>query len=109
MEVLRTVGLFLVTAMAEILGCYLPYLWLRRGQSSWLLLPEAGSLALFAWLLTLHPMAAGRTYGAYGGVYVTVALLWLWVVDGVSPNKWDLVGTGFTLAGMAIIAFAPRG
>ena len=109
MFVLRTLGLFLVTAMAEILGCYLPYLWLRRGRSGWLLLPAAGSLMAFAWLLTLHPMAAGRTYGAYGGVYVAVALLWLWVVDGVSPNKWDLVGTGVTLAGMAIIAFAPRG
>jgi small multidrug resistance family-3 protein len=54
-------------------------------------------------------MAAGRTYGAYGGVYVAVALLWLWLMDGVSPNKWDLIGTGVTLAGMAIIAFAPRG
>ena len=71
---------------SEILGCYLPYLWLRRGQSGWLLLPAAGSLAVFAWLLTLHPVAAARTYGAYGGVYVAVALIWLWVVDGVSSG-----------------------
>lgn len=71
--------------------------------------PGGVRLAAFAWLLTLHPMAAGRTYGAYGGVYVAVALLWLWLMDGVSPNKWDLIGTGVTLAGMAIIAFAPRG
>ena len=109
MLVLRTVGLFVVTAAAEILGCYLPYLWLRRGQSGWLLLPAAASLATFVWLLTLHPLAAGRTYAAYGGVYVSVALLWLWLVDGVSPDRWDLIGTAVTLAGMAIIAFAPRG
>jgi len=109
MLVLRTVGLFVVTAVAEILGCYLPYLWLRRGQSGWVLFPAAGSLAAFAWLLTLHPTAAGRTYAAYGGVYVAVALLWLWLVDGVSPDNWDLIGTGVTLGGMAIIAFAPRG
>jgi small multidrug resistance family-3 protein len=109
MLVVRTVGLFVVTAVAEILGCYLPYLWLRRGQSGWLLLPAAGCLAAFAWLLTLHPMAAGRTYAAYGGVYVVVALMWLWLVDGVSPDKWDVIGTAVTLAGMATIAFAPRG
>lgn len=108
MLVLRTVGLFLLTAVAEILGCYLPYLWLRRGHSSWLLLPAAGCLAAFAWLLTLHPVA-GRAYAAYGGVYVSVAVVWLWLVDGVSPDKWDIIGTAVTLAGMALIAFAPRG
>jgi len=108
MLVPRTVGLFVLTALAEIVGCYLPYLWLRRGQSAWLLLPAALSLTTFAWLLTLHSFAAGRIYAAYGGVYVTVALLWLWLVDGVSPDRWDLIGATVTLAGMAIIAFAPR-
>jgi small multidrug resistance family-3 protein len=108
MLVPRTVGLFVLTAVAEILGCYLPYLWLRRGQSAWLLLPAAVSLMAFSWLLTLHPTAAGRTYAAYGGVYVTVALLWLWLVDGVSPDKWDLIGAIVALAGMSIIAFGPR-
>jgi len=108
MLVARTMGLFILTAVAEILGCYLPYLWLRQGQSVWLLGPAAVNLAAFAWLLTLHPFAAGRTYAAYGGVYVAVALLWLWLVDGVSPDTWDLIGATVTLAGMAIIAFAPR-
>jgi len=108
MLVARTVGLFVLTAVAEIVGCYLPYLWLRRGQSPLLLIPAALSLAAFAWLLTLHPFAAGRTYAAYGGVYVTVALLWLWLVDGVSPDRWDLIGATVALAGMSIIAFAPR-
>jgi small multidrug resistance family-3 protein len=109
MLVARTVGLFVLTAVAEIAGCYLPYLWLRRGQPAWLLAPAALSLAAFAWLLTLHPFAAGRTYAAYGGMYVAVALVWLWAVEGVRPDRWDLVGATVTLAGMAIIAFAPRG
>jgi small multidrug resistance family-3 protein len=108
MLVARTLGLFVLTAVAEIVGCYLPYLWLRRGQSPLLLIPAALSLMAFAWLLTLHPLAAGRTYAAYGGVYVTVALLWLWLVDGISPDRWDLVGATVALAGMSIIAFAPR-
>src|ERR1043165_6239350 len=72
MFVLKTLGLLLLTAAAEIIGCYLPYLWLQRGKSAWLLLPAALSLALFVWLLTLHPAAAGRVYAAYGGVYVFV-------------------------------------
>jgi small multidrug resistance family-3 protein len=106
--VLRTLGLFVVTAVAEIVGCYLPYLWLRKQQSPLLLLPAALSLSLFAWLLTLHPTSAGRTYAAYGGVYVATALVWLWLVDGQRPDRWDLTGGAITLVGMAIIAFAPR-
>lgn len=105
---LRTVGLFVITALAEIVGCYLPWLWLRNGKSVWLLLPAAVSLALFAWLLSLHPTAAGRVYAAYGGVYISVALLWLWAVDGIRPSAWDLLGSALALLGMAIIMFAPR-
>lgn len=105
---LKTFALFAVTAVAEIVGCYLPYLWLKHGKSAWLLVPAALSLALFAWLLTLHPTAAGRVYAAYGGVYVGVALLWLWLVDGVRPTHWDLLGCAVAFLGMAIIMFAPR-
>jgi len=104
----KTFLLFLITAVAEIVGCYLPYMWLRKGGSAWLLLPAAASLALFAWLLTLHPTASGRTYAAYGGVYVGVATLWLWWVDAVKPTRWDLLGVSLCLAGMAVIMFAPR-
>jgi small multidrug resistance family-3 protein len=109
MKLLSTTGLFLVTALAEILGCYLPYLWLRQSRSAWLLVPAALSLAGFAWLLTLHPTAAGRTYAAYGGVYVSVALVWLWAVDGVRPDCWDLIGVALCLSGIAVIMLAPRG
>ena len=105
---LNTFGLFVLTALAEIVGCYLPYLWLKQGKSVWLLLPAALSLALFAWLLTLHPTAAGRVYAAYGGVYVCVALLWLWLVDGIRPTGWDILGGSVAVLGMAIIMLAPR-
>ena len=108
MTVITTLGLFIITAIAEIVGCYLPYLWLKKGASAWLLIPAAISLTLFAWLLTLHPTAAGRVYAAYGGVYVTVALVWLWGVDDIQPLRWDLAGVGLMLAGMAVIMFAPR-
>ena len=104
-----TLLLFVATAVAEIVGCYLPWLWLRKGAPVWLLVPAALSLALFAWLLTLHPQAAGRVYAAYGGVYIAVALGWLWAVDGIAPTRWDVVGAGVALVGMAIIMLAPRG
>ncbi|MBS0043816.1 YnfA family protein [Shewanella sp. M16] len=108
MTEMKTLVLFLITALAEIVGCYLPYLWLREGKSIWLLIPAAISLAVFAWLLSLHPTAAGRVYAAYGGVYIFMAILWLWVVDGIKPTTWDFVGSGVAILGMVIIIFAPR-
>jgi small multidrug resistance family-3 protein len=105
MSLVRVFGLFVLTAVAEILGCYLPYLWLRKGGSIWLLVPAALSLALFSWLLTLHPTAAGRVYAAYGGVYVVVALIWLWRIDRVPLTLWDVVGAAVTITGMVIIVW----
>ncbi|WP_427551315.1 YnfA family protein [Methylomonas sp. MS20] len=105
---IRTVLLFLLTAVAEIVGCYLPYLWLTQGKSPWLLVPATLSLTAFAWLLSLHPTAAGRIYAAYGGVYIFVAILWLWLVDGIRPSLWDIVGSSVALVGMSIIMFAPK-
>lgn len=105
---MKTFALFVATALAEIIGCYLPYLWLKRGHSARLLVPAAASLALFAWLLSLHETAAGRVYAAYGGVYIGVALLWLWGVDGVRPTTWDVAGVAVAMAGMGLIMFQPR-
>lgn len=107
MDFLRLVLLFAVTALAEIIGCYLPWLVLKQGKSLLLLLPAAVALALFAWLLTLHPTAAGRTYAAYGGMYIAVALLWLRFVDGVSLTRWDISGAAIALVGMSVIALQP--
>lgn len=108
LEILKTFGLFVLTAIAEIVGCYLPYLWLRQGRSALLLLPATLALAVFAWLLTLHPHAAGRVYAAYGGVYISVALVWLWAVDSVRPSLTDWIGVSVSLLGMFIIMFGPR-
>ena len=95
---LKTLGLFVLTALAEIVGCYLPYLWLKKQGSVWLLFPAALSLAVFAWLLSLHPTAAGRVYAAYGGVYISVAILWLWLVDSIRPTPVGLHRRGHVLA-----------
>lgn len=108
MYLAKVLGLFVLTAVAEIVGCYLPYVWLRKGGPAWLIVPAALSLALFAWLLTLHPQAAGRVYAAYGGVYVSVAILWLWLVDSAKPTTMDLVGAAISLSGMAVIMLAAR-
>lgn len=101
--------MFALTACAEIIGCYLPYRWLKEGSSAWLLLPAAASLALFAWLLTLHPGAASRTYAAYGGVYISVALFWLWLVEGQRLTQWDILGVAVSLIGMGIIILGNQG
>ena len=103
MILIQTAALFVLTALAEIVGCFLPYLWLRKNGSIWLLVPAALSLAAFVWLLTLHPAASGRVYAAYGGVYVATALVWLKVMDGEKLSVFDWTGAGIALAGMAVI------
>lgn len=107
LELTKLAAIFAVTALAEIIGCYLPWLVLRQDKSYWLLVPAAFSLGLFVWLLSLHPAAAGRTYAAYGGMYITVALLWLRFIDGVPLTRWDMAGAAIALFGMAIIALQP--
>jgi small multidrug resistance family-3 protein len=104
----KTIALFVVTAIAEIVGCYLPLLWLKNLAPVWVLIPAALGLALFVWLLSLHPFASGRVYAAYGGIYVATALGWLWLVDGIRPTIWDSAGVAVVLVGMALIAFGPR-
>ncbi|NYT38214.1 YnfA family protein [Allopusillimonas soli] len=100
---LKTAALFFATALAEIVGCYLPYLWLRKGGPWWVLFPAVISLGLFVWLLSLHPAASGRVYAAYGGVYVVTALLWLRFVDGAKLSMHDWLGAAIALLGMAVI------
>ena len=109
MFLLQTAELFILTALAEIVGCFLPYLWLRKDGSIWLLVPAALSLAAFVWLLTLHPAASGRVYAAYGGVYVATALVWLKVVDGEDLSIFDWTGAGIALLGMGVIVFGWTG
>lgn len=101
---------YIGAALAEIAGCFAFWAWLRLGKSVWWIAPGMLSLALFAWLLTLVDSGhAGRTYAAYGGVYIVAALLWLWAVEGARPDRWDVIGAIVCLGGAAIILFGPRG
>lgn len=104
----RALGLFLVTAVAELIGCYLPLLWITGKGSVWLLLPAILSLIIFVWLLTLHPAASGRVYATYGAVYIATALGWLWVVDGVQPTWNDYLGVALALLGAGVIALGHK-
>jgi small multidrug resistance family-3 protein len=104
----RTLGLFFLTAVAELLGCYLPLLWMTGKGPVWLLAPAAVSLVIFVWLLTLHPAASGRVYATYGAVYIGTALVWLWVVDGITPAWSDCIGVALALSGATVIALGQR-
>lgn len=100
---------YLGAAAAEIAGCFAFWAWLRLGKSPWWLLPGIASLCLFAYLLTLiEADSAGRTYAAYGGVYTMSALLWLWIAEGVRPDRWDVIGAAICLLGAAVILWGPR-
>ncbi|MDY6456009.1 YnfA family protein [Acinetobacter faecalis] len=108
-KIITTFFLFFITAIAEILGCYFPYLILNQGKNHWLWIPTAISLAVFVWLLTLHPAASGRIYAAYGGIYIFTALIWLKYVDHVSLSRWDIMGGLIVIIGAAIIILQPQG
>lgn len=103
MSLVFTLGLFLLTAVAEILGCYWVLLWTKRNGSPWILVGAALSLAAFAWLLTRHPAESGRVYAAYGGIYTCTALGWLWIVDRVTPTMFDLIGVATIALGCGIV------
>ena len=100
---------YILAALAEIAGCFAFWAWLRLDKPWWLIFPGLASLALFAYLLTLIDAShAGRSYAAYGGVYIVAALLWLWAVEGARPDRWDLIGGAVCLGGAAIILLGPR-
>lgn len=110
MPLIATTGLiYAAAALAEIVGCFAFWAWLRQGQSPLWLATGIPALLAFAWLLTLAPSDhAGRAYAAYGGVYIVASLLWLWVFEGQRPDTWDLIGGALALVAAAIILFAPR-
>ncbi|MEZ5995429.1 MAG: YnfA family protein [Hyphomonadaceae bacterium] len=101
---------FVGAAVAEIAGCFAFWAWLRLGKSPLWLIPGIAALALFAYLLTLVDAEhAGRSYATYGGVYIASALVWLWLAEGVRPDRWDLIGAAICLVGAAVIVLGPRG
>lgn len=100
---------YVAAALAEIAGCFAFWAWLRSGKSALWLVPGCASLILFAWLLTLVDTSqAGRAYAAYGGIYILSALMWLWLVEGVRPDRWDVTGVALCLVGAAVIFFGPH-
>lgn len=106
---MTAVTVYALAALAEIAGCYAFWMWLRLGRSIWWCVPGVASLAVFAALLTLvDSPAAGRAYAAYGGVYIAASLAWLWAVERVLPDRWDLIGAAICLAGATIILAMPR-
>lgn len=107
---MQRVILYAAAAVAEIAGCFAVWAWWRLDKSALWLLPGAASLALFAWLLALSPAdAAGRAYAVYGGIYIAASLLWLRVVEGQQPDRWDLAGASLCLIGAGVILWGPRG
>lgn len=107
---MQALSLYAAAAAAEIAGCFAVWAWMRAGGSAVWLLPGLGLLAAFAWLLTFAPADhAGRAYAAYGGVYIAASVAWLWAVDGIRPDRWDLAGSAMCLLGAAVILWGPRG
>lgn len=105
---LQTVLIYSGAAIAEIAGCYAFWAWLRLDKSAWWVLPGVVSLAIFAALLTrIDSDAAGRAFAAYGGVYIAASLIWLWSIEGVRPDRWDIIGGAICLSGAALILFGP--
>ena len=101
--------IYVTAAFAELAGCFAFWAWLRNGRSMLWVAPGIVALVAFAWLLTLVPTeAAGRTYAAYGGIYVAASLVWLRWVEGAIPDRWDLIGAAVCILGAAIILFGPR-
>ncbi|KQS46044.1 small multidrug resistance family-3 protein [Sphingomonas sp. PP-CE-1A-559] len=104
-----TALIYIGAALAEIGGCFAFWAWLRMAKSPLWLAPGVVSLILFAWLLTrVDSDAAGRAYAAYGGIYICASLAWLWTVEGVRPDRWDVSGAALCLIGTCIILLGPR-
>jgi small multidrug resistance family-3 protein len=104
-----SLAIYIGAALAEIAGCFAFWGWLRLGKPAWWLMPGVVSLVAFAYLLTLiESPAAGRTFAAYGGVYIATSLGWLWLIEGIRPDRWDLSGAAICLLGAGLILLGPR-
>lgn len=107
-HVVKSLFYFLLAGLFEIGGGYLIWLWLREGKPMWLGILGGIALVLYGVIPTLVPAQFGRVYAAYGGVFILLAMLWSWKVDGVTPDRYDLLGVSFALVGVLIIMYWPR-
>ena len=106
---MKSFAFYIGAAIAGIAGCDAFWAWLRVDKSALWVIPGLVALTLFAFLLTkVDSLFAGRAYAAYGGVYIVASLGWLWAVEGMRPDRWDLTGAVVCVAGAAIILLAPR-
>lgn len=104
-----TLAIYALAALAEIGGCFAFWAWLRLGKTPWWVGAGTLSLVVFALLLTrIDTSVAGRAFAAYGGIYIVASLVWMRLVEGARPDRWDLIGGAVCLAGAAIILFGPR-
>jgi small multidrug resistance family-3 protein len=108
MAVARSVGLFVAAGLCEIGGGYLVWQWWRRGAAWPVGALGAAVLVLYGIIPTFQPAAFGRVYAAYGGVFVVLSLAWARVVDGWTPDRFDVLGAALCVAGVAVIMYAPR-
>ncbi|MBG1271486.1 YnfA family protein [Nostoc sp. WHI] len=105
---IKSLSYFLSAGLFEIGGGYLIWLWLREGKPFWWGILGGIALAIYAIIATLQPANFGRVYAAYGGVFIAMAMLWGWKIDGVIPDRYDFLGASFALVSVLIIMFAPR-
>ncbi|GER94718.1 hypothetical protein A45J_2482 [hot springs metagenome] len=109
MLIAKSMLLFILADLCEIGGGYLVWLWLREGRGIWVALIGAIVLILYGVIPTLQPANFGRVYAAYGGVFVVLSILWGWKIDGISPDRYDLIGGLICLIGVFVIMYWPRG
>jgi small multidrug resistance family-3 protein len=108
MELIKSLSLFLLAGLLEIGGGYLVWLWLREDKVFGIGLLGATALALYGVVATLQPANFGRVYAAYGGIFIVMALFWGWKIDGVTPDRYDLVGAGLAFTGVLVMMYWPR-
>lgn len=108
METIKSLGYFLLAGLFEIGGGYLIWLWLREDKGIAYALLGAAILVLYGVIPTLQPANFGRVYAAYGGVFITLSLLWGWTIDGIVPDMYDLLGGIIALVGVGIMMYTPR-
>ena len=106
---MRDIVLFISAAFFEIFGCFTFLAYIRLNKSVYWLIPGIAALLIFAILLSKDQTEfAGRAYAIYGGIYIAASLLWVYVVENHTPDKWDIIGASVCILGALIILFMPR-
>jgi len=100
--------LFILAGICEICGGYLIWQWMKNDKPLWWGVTGGVVLVLYGIVATWQIADFGRVYAAYGGMFILMALLWAWKVDGFEPDKWDVIGALIAVIGASIIIYMPR-